>query len=483
MPTRCALIGTPSFPPPSYVLGNPPFVGKKEQNAEQKADMALIWGEVKGAGVLDFVTAWYRKAAAYIQGTRIPVAFVSTNSISQGEQVSVLWGDLFQRYGIKIHFAHRTFAWKSESRGAAHVHVVIIGFGAYAPTSRTIFDYENQRGHPVARTVFNVNPYLIEGNDLTVTVQEHPRSTDAPDMMKGSEVTDNGHLLLTDQERSALLGETPDAEPYVRPFLGGKEYINGLTRWCLWLKHAPAELKRRSAIITARLEAVRNFRRSSPKVRTVELATLPGTFGEDRQPKSKYLLIPKVSSERRDYIPIGFLPPEFIVSGSALIVPDATFHDFGILSSRMHMTWMRVVCGRMKSDYQYSVTIVYNNFPWPSPTPAQRAKVEDAARAVLAAREPHLATGMSTLADLYDPLTMPAELARAHAALDRAVERCYRAEAYHSDRERVEHLFRLYEALTAPLLPAAPRTRTRRPAAARAARPSRPRTPPLPPNS
>ena len=301
----------------SYVLGNPPFVGKKEQNPEQKTDMGIVWGRIKGAGVLDYVTCWYLKAARYIEGTRIPVAFVSTNSITQGEQVDILWGELFQSHHLKIHFAHRTFEWQSEARGRAHVHVVIIGFANVQPTRRTIFEYENQRGEPVSRQVSNISPYLLEGSDVTIPTRENRLSPDAPEMMKGSEVTDDGHLLLNDGERAALLNETPELAPYIRPFLGGKEYINGLTRWCLWLQNAPPTIIRQNPTVTARLEAVREFRLKSPKERTVELAAFPAAFGENRQPTTDYLLVPKVSSERRHYLPIGFLTPDHIVSGIA----------------------------------------------------------------------------------------------------------------------------------------------------------------------
>ncbi len=444
----------------SYVLGNPPFVGKKEQNPEQKIDMKLVWGNTKGAGVLDYVSCWYLKAAHYIRSTRIPVAFVSTNSITQGEQVDILWGQLFDVYQIKIQFAHRTFAWESEARGRAHVHVVIIGFCNFLPTRRVLFEYENQRGEPASRQVSNISPYLLEGSDIRIPTREKRISSDAPEMMKGSEVTDDGHLLLNDAERSVLLRESPAVAPFIRPFLGGKEYINGLTRWCLWLQGAPPTIIRQSPGVSNRLEAVRQFRLRSPKARTVELADVPSAFGENRQPSSDYLLVPKVSSERRHYLPIGFMTPNYIVSGSALVVPRATAYHFGVLSSCMHMAWMRVVCGRMKSDYQYSVTIVFNNFPWPKPTPEQRNRVEAKAQAVLDARATHLPpSGTSTLADLYDPNTMPPELRRAHAELDRAVESCYRSKKFETDRERVEFLFQLYEQLTAPLIPATPTPR------------------------
>lgn len=444
----------------SYVLGNPPFVGKKEQNTEQKADMELVFGKVKGAGVLDYVNGWYRKAAEYIQGTRVVVGFVSTNSISQGEQVGILWKELFERWHLKIHFAHRTFAWQSEAKGKAHVHVVIIGFGASEPTTRSLLEYENQKGEPVTCVVRNISPYLVEGNDVTIPTREQPLSPHAPEMLKGSEVTDDGHLLLSDAEKAELLADYPAIASWIRPFLGGREFINGLTRWCLWLKDAPPTVLRQKPI-AARLEAVQKFRQKSPKPRTVELAAMPSIFGEDRQPPTNYLFVPKVSSERRDYLPIGFLSPAYVVSGSALAVAGATLYHFGILSSRMHMAWMRLVCGRMKSDYQYSVTIVYNNYPWPeNPTDKQRAAVEAAAQKVLDVRTEF---PDATLADLYDPLSMPARLVKAHADLDRAVDLCYRPAPFPSERQRVEYLFALYEKLTAPLLPTTkPRRPTRR---------------------
>lgn len=473
----------------SYVLGNPPFVGKKEQNAEQKADMALTWSELKGAGILDYVTCWYRKAAAYIEGTSIPGGFVSTNSISQGEQVGVLWGDLFPRWHLKIHFAHRTFAWMSEARGAAHVHVVIIGFGASDRPHKRIYEYENTVGEPTVTIVSNINPYLVEASDITVRTRVAPingaRSIFYGSMMIDKDRTagDEAGLILTRAHRDALLADCPALAPYIRILYGGQEFLNGGERWCLWLVGAPASLIRNNRLLRERIETVRRFREGSSREQTQRLALTPFLFGEIRQPSTPYILIPKVSSMQRRYIPIGFVSPEIIASGSALVIPGATMFEFGVLTSAMHNAWMRTVAGRMKSDFQYSNNIVYNNFPWPaSATPEQRARVEEKARAVLAAREPHLPPrGMSTLADLYDPLTMPAALAKAHADLDKAVEKRYRADPFHSDRERVEHLFRLYEQLTAPLLPATPRTRGRRLAAAPSSpRPGRRRTPGLP---
>lgn len=469
----------------SFVLGNPPFVGKKEQNAEQKVDMELVWGEVQGGGILDFVTAWYRKASEYIQGTQIRCAFVSTNSISQGEQVSVLWADLFQRWHLKIHFAHRTFAWESEARGKAHVHVVIIGFGAFDASKKVLFEYDTPKseGHAVAAK--NINPYLTEGPDLVITSRRQPING-APEISYGSMMIDKDRkhgdeagLLLSREYRDALLAECPALAPYIRVIYGGDEFLNGKERWCLWLVGAPPTLVRDCPSLRARIEGVKRFRESSGRGQTKELAKTPTLFGEIRQPSTRYLLIPKVSSETRRYIPIGFVSPEIIASGSALIVPGATLWDFGILSAAMHNAWMRYVAGRMKSDFQYSNAIVYNNCPWPeTPSASQRQAVEAAAQAVLDARAKFPG---ATLADLYDPVAMPGELAKAHAALDRAVDRRYRKEPFPSDRHRVEYLFALYEKITAPLVATAKPKRAPRKQSAYANPPPAPVDPSLTP--
>lgn len=431
-----------------YVLGNPPFVGKKEQNAAQKQDIRVVWRGLRGAGSLDYVTCWYRKAIGYIDRTPIHVAFVSTNSISQGEQIAILW-EALHRLGARIEFAHRTFPWESDARGKAHVHVVIIGFCANKPERpRIIHDY-NPKGEPLGSvTVDNISPYLTAGPDRAVKRTASP-ITPRPRMTKGSEVTDAGHLLLDDEERLNLIRECPDAGQWIRPFGGGSEYINGTLRYCLWLRDISPQDFRRCREVMNRLAAVREFRLKSPKPRTVELANSPSRFGEDRQPGRQYLLVPKVSSQRREYIPIGFVEPTLIVSGSALVVPGAERYAFGILHSAMHMAWVRQVCGRTKSDYQYSVQVVYNNFPWPeSPTDEQKQRVEEAAQGVLDARRQF---PDATLADLYDPLSMPAALRRAHNALDRAVDRCYRPQPFPDERRRFEFLFERYERLTAPL--------------------------------
>jgi hypothetical protein len=463
----------------ALVLGNPPFVGKHLMNGEQGIDMELVWGETDGAGLLDYVTGWYRKAAEYIRDTHIIVGFVSTNSISQGEQVGVLWNSLFQRFGLKIHFAHRTFTWASEARGKAHVHVVIIGFAAFDSVNKRIYDYESEA--VTVTPAKNISPYLIEGNDTTLTSRTNP-ICDVPKMSKGSQPTDNGNLIIEEVDRQQFLAENPGAEKYLRPFLCAEEYLHSVPRWCLWLVDASPSDIRTIPGIKKRLEAVREFRLASKKEATRRGASEPGLFTEIRQPKSRYIVIPRHSSETRRYIPFGYFEPEYIVADSCSSVPDASIFHFGIISSAIHMAWVRQVCGRIKSDFRYSNKIVYNNYPWPvNATDKQRVAVEEKAQAVLAAREPHLPPrGMSTLADLYDPLSMPPELVKAHAELDRAVEKCYRPEPFHSDRERVEHLFSLYEQLTAPLLPVTPKTRGRRSqTAATPPRATRQRTPGL----
>jgi hypothetical protein len=355
----------------SFVLGNPPFVGKKEQSADQKQDMDDLFGKVKGAGVLDYVCSWYLRAAEYIDGTNIRVAFVSTNSITQGEQVGVLWHELIEKHGLSIHFAHTTFAWESEARGKAHVHVVIIGFSKADIEPKQLFEYDSPRGEPHRIKVKRINPYLADAPNVYVYPRSAPLNG-APPISYGSMMIDKPRsagddegLVISPAERKALLAECPDLRPYIRRLLGGDELINSIERWCLWLEDAPPALLKQSPRLRARIEAVKRFRLSSGRPQTRELAAFPTLFGERRQPTTRYLLVPKVSSETRRYIPIGFCDPSIIASGSALIVPSATPYHFGVLSSAMHNAWMRYVGGRMKSDYQYSSRIVYNNFPWP----------------------------------------------------------------------------------------------------------------------
>jgi hypothetical protein len=432
----------------SYVLGNPPFVGHQWRTDEQQADMALIWGEEGRFGRLDYVTAWYRKAADYIMGTGIRCAFVSTNSICQGEQVGTLWGYLLNR-GIKIHFAHRTFPWQSEARGKARVHVIIVGFAHFNTTQKRVYDYDADPDalQAVVSDCTNINPYLVAGSDMILPSRTAPPSG-IPQMKKGSQPTDGGHLILSEQDRQMLLAGEPSAAQWIKPYIGGEELINGGNRWCLWLRDAdPAQLRRCSAVME-RVAKVRESRLKSPTRSVRECAEQPTLFTQDRQPSQPYIAVPEVSSERRRFIPIGFLPATVVGSNKLQMIVGGTIFHFGVLSSTMHMAWVRVVAGRLESRYSYAPS-VYNNYPWPqNPTDKQKSAVEAKAQAVLDARA---AFPGSSLADLYDPLTMPPKLAKAHAELDRAVDACYRDKPFHSDRERVEFLFELYEKLTAPL--------------------------------
>ncbi|MCH8046823.1 MAG: class I SAM-dependent DNA methyltransferase [Planctomycetes bacterium] len=441
----------------THVLGNPPFVGKKEQTRSQKADLEKVWGDTKGTGILDYVTCWYRQAAEFIQGTTISVAFVSTNSISQGEQVAALWEPLNQRFRMEIEFAHRTFAWQSEARGKAHVHCVIIGFGQHLDMRRRLFEYEHLGSDPHETVCSNINAYLTDAPSVFVTKRRKPING-APPIRYGSMMIDKDRkarddqgLILSPQYRKEMLEECPELAPFIRRLYGGDEFLNDVERWCLWLVDAPPQLLRSCKSLRVRLKGIKSFRSSSSRKRTQELAATPHLFGEIRQPDGPYLLIPKVSSFNRRYIPSGFLTHDNIASGSALIVPDAQIFHFGVISSAMHHAWMTYVAGRMKSDYQYSNAIVYNNYPWPQKlSDKKRQTVEDAAQAVLDVRETH---PDATLADLYDPLSMPTNLTKAHAKLDRAVDRCYRSQPFPNERNRVEYLFKLYQKLTAPLLP------------------------------
>lgn len=435
----------------SYVLGNPPFVGSKFLNPEQKSDVCRIAGFVKGYGVLDYVTLWYFRAVEYVQKRQIRCAFVSTNSISQGEQVGVLWTELFSQ-GVKIHFAHRTFSWQSEAKGKAHVHVVIIGFGLHENANKRIFEYDNIKAEPSETFVSNVNPYLVEGSDVTVQNRSRPLC-DVPEIGIGNKPIDGGRYLFDDEGKREFLLKEPAAEKYFRPWIGSVEFIHGYHRWCLWLGDATASDLRQLPECMNRVNEVRKLRLASKSIPTRKLAETPRRFHVENFPSGRFLVIPKVSSERRPYIPSGFLSNGMIVSDLCFILPHATSYHFGVLTSAMHMAWVRQVCGRLESRYRYSAKLVYNNYPWPlDATEAQQAKVEACAETVLTVRQNYLDAGQC-LADLYDPLLMPRDLLKAHQALDRAVDRCYRPAKFNSERERVEYLFALYEQLTAPLAP------------------------------
>lgn len=426
----------------SYILGNPPFLGKNYQDTDQRNDVATLFAGVSGGMLLDYVACWYRKAAAFIAvNPALRCAFVSTNSICQGEQVIVLWPELL-RLGVKIHFAHRTFQWSNEARGKAAVHCVIIGFGLEDVVNKWLFEYETLRGEPQRMPVQNINPYLVDGQDLVLNKRRNPLCA-VPEMRKGSQPTDGGNLLLSDDEKAMLLQAEPEACAWIRPFMGSEEFINNVRRWCLWLKECQPEMLRKMPELVKRIEAVRKMRLASTKAATRTWAGSPALFTEDRQPGTEYLLVPSVSSELRPYMPIGFMPAEVIVSNLAFTVPEATRYHFGVLSSTMHMAWMRAVCGRLESRYRYSAGIVYNNFPWPdNPTDKHKLVIEAAAQAVLDARAQF---PEASQADLYDPLTMPPVLLKAHQTLDRAVDTAYGRRDFKSEAERVAFLFTCYQ--------------------------------------
>lgn len=433
----------------NYILGNPPFIGKQLQNESQKKDMESVFAGVQGAGVLDYVAAWYLKAAQYVQNNKTKVAFVSTNSISQGEQVSILWNVLFNLYKVKIHFAHRTFSWSNEAKGNAAVHCVIIGFAGFDVSSKLIYDYSDIKGESTERAAKNINPYLAEGTDLVVSRRSQPLENVSP-MRYGSKPTDGGFLLLTDAEKEEYCQKEPEGLKFIHPFISAKEFLNGEKRWCFWLVDLEPHALKKMPLLYNRIEGVRKMRLESTKLPTKKLAQFPTQFGEIRQPESDYIVVPLHSSENRNYIPIGFFSRENIVANSCSCIPNASLFLFGMLTSLMHMAWVKTVCGRIKSDFRYSSDFVYNNFPFPrNVTETMKRKVEEAAQNVLAIRQ---AYPNSSLADLYDPLSMPPNLVKAHQILDKAVDLCYRSQPFTTDLNRLEFLFGLYELYTAPLL-------------------------------
>ena len=441
----------------SYVFGNPPFGGAKFQSEEQRAQVRRIAALGKSGGTLDYVTAWFIKAGEYVQTGRARIGFVATNSITQGEQVAQLWPLLFDRARLEVAFAHRTFAWGSDARGKAHVHVVIIGLDVRerGRVDKRLFSYPDVNGEPEETLHAALSPCLFDAGGLadphlTVREESHPING-LPQLKTGVQMIDNGILTFTEEEKGQFLHEEPYAEQFFRRYIGGDEYINGFHRWILYLREAkPADLGN-LPLVKQRISEVRQYRSSSRRKSTRRLADYPTRVGVDERLDQDYMVIPNTSSERREYVPIGWLGPEVIANQKLRILPNATLADFALLTSAMHMAWMRAVTGRMKSDYMYSVGVVYNTFPTPpgfDTGRSDRSKLETLAQAVLDARAAH---PDATLADLYDPDLMLPNLRRAHQALDRAVDRLYRPARFASERERVEHLFMLYEQMRAPL--------------------------------
>ena len=436
----------------SFVFGNPPFGGAKFQSKAQRAQVRRIADLGGTGGTLDYVTAWFIKAGEYAApGTRI--GFVATNSITQGEQVAQLWPILFKRCGLEVAFAHRTFAWGSDARGKAHVHVVIIGLdgGEGVPGRKRLFSYPDINGDPEETRHAVLSPYLFDAGALAdphLTVREESSPINGmKKLITGTQPLENGNLTFSSAAKSSFLVREPDAEPYFRPFPGSREFIRRQDRWILHTADIPPQELRELPMVRERLRAVRTFRAKSKRIATRRLADFPRSYGVTVVPKHPFLIIPQVSSERREYVPIGWLEPPTIPSEKLRILPEATLGEFALLTSAMHMAWMRTVTGRMKSDYMYSVGVVYNTFPTPSRW-SNNDKLESLAQAVLDARAAH---PDATLADLYDPDLMPPVLRRAHQALDRAVDRLYRRTGFASERKRAEHLFMLYEKMRAPL--------------------------------
>ena len=427
----------------NYIMGNPPFVGARmmDQGSTQKKEVQDIFGNIKDVQDLDYVTCWYKLAAQYIQGTKIEVCFVSTNSICQGSQVPILWNVLFNDLGVRINFAFQTFKWGSESNDQAAVHCVIVGFAVFNRASKLLFSTAKK-----AKAVQNISPYLTEGSDTFVAASKDALCA-VPKMIFGNQPRDGGHFILTEEERTAILTAEPLLEKWIHPYMGADEFIKGKKRYCLWLVHAtPAEIKK-SKILYEKVEAVRQFRLESKAKTTNGYAKVPNCFAQMTQPENvDYLIIPSVSSERRKYVPIGFLSANTISSNAVQIIPSATLYHFGVLTSNVHMAWMRTVCGRLEMRYRYSKEVVYNTFPWPTPTEEQKAKIEQTAKAILDARAMY---PDCSLADLYDEVTMPPELRKAHQQNDKAVMQAYGFWGkLNTETECVAELMKMYQELT-----------------------------------
>ena len=420
----------------NYIMGNPPFVGANYLSDEQRKDMDLLWADKRGKA--DYVTCWYLKTATFIDNTKINCAFVSTNSICQGEQVGSLWGYMLNRQGIFINFAVQSFVWNSQSIDKAKVHVVIVGFSKNNDSQKRIYI-----GNEV-REAKNINGYLLDAP--TIIIEEYSKPIcDVTPITRGSQATDDGHYLFTPEEKKEFLIKEPKSEKYFKRFMMGKEFINNIERWCLWMPDiSPTELKSMPNLLDL-VSKVKEFRISSKNTQTKAAANIPWRFGQYREPAKHYIAFAKVSSERRRYIPFGFLTDDIIPGDKLFTIPNAELYHFGILTSNVHMAWMRVVCGRMKSDYSYSTTLCYNTFPWPNPTEAQKKKIEQTAQAILDIRAKH---PNASLADLYDTVTMPPELSKAHKANDEAVLEAYGLPKNSTESEIVAHLMNLYKELT-----------------------------------
>lgn len=445
-----------------YILGNPPFGGAKYQSPEQRAEMARVFDGVSSFGLLDYVSVWYVRAVKFLRcemdgqqsleallpgeppRDRVKIAFVSTNSITQGEQVSVLWNDLL-RVGVKIHFAHRTFQWQSEARGKAAVHCVIIGFALFDTDDKRIYDYPDIKADPIEARASNINPYLVDAPDVLVNRRSRPLC-DVPPLKIGNKPIDGGHYLFTDEKKQDFVEREPASEDYFRPWVGADEFLYNYHRWCLWLGNASPEELRKMPLAMDRVKAVQQFRAKSKSKPTQKLAETPTRFHVENMPDEEFLVVPKVTSERRSYIPLGYFSPPTLCSDLVFLVRNISPYHFGVLSSVMHMSWMRYVGGRLESRYRYSGGIVYNNFPWPAePSEARIERVNEATQGVLDARKQF---PDASLADLYDAVAMPPVLRKAHSQLDKAVDAAYGRKKFKKEADRVAFLFDLYAQYT-----------------------------------
>lgn len=433
----------------SYIISNPPFYGKQFQTAKQKADLESVAGKVKGFGVLDYVTCWYFKAAEYLDGNGTKVALVSTNSITQGEQVSVLWRGL-AKYRLNINFAHRTFKWSNEGKANAAVHCVIIGFSQQTSATYRLFDYAaGIDKEPTEFAVSQINAYLVDAGWMLLDNKKASICGARP-ISYGSFALDDGHFTLSAEEKDLFISSAPLQASVLKPFIGAREFLHNEERYAIWLQDVEPSLLKSMPDVMKRVALVRDWRLKSGRANTVALARTPMLFAEIRQPQGDYLAIPTVSSERRFYLPIAMLSADTIASNQLYVVANSDSYQFGVLSSSMHMAWIRTVCGRLKSDIRYSASIVYNNFVWPiSLSEAQRSLVAQTASAIVECRQKF---SSSTLADLYDPLRMPSELLKAHEANDKAVDKAYGYKGASDDASRAAFLFKLYEQATS-LLP------------------------------
>jgi hypothetical protein len=421
----------------NYIMGNPPFSGARMMSAEQKRDLAVVFGETRNAGNLDYVSCWFKKAVDYMIGTPIRAALVATNSISQGEQPAILWPPLLQA-GCRIDFAYRTFRWDSEAKSKAHVHCVIIAFSIGGGMSPVLFDEKGQ-----ARPAGNINSYLIDAPNISIQSRNKPLC-EVPEIGMGNQPIDGGNYLFSLPEKEAFLLCEPEAEPYFKPWYGADEFINSRPRHCLWLGDCPPNELRAMPECLKRVAAVRTLRLASKRGSTRKLAERPTRFQTENMPAGNYIVIPEVSSERRFYIPIGFMDAEVLCSNLLRLMPDATLYHFGILTSSAHMAWLRAVCGRLEMRYRYSKDIVYNNFPWPKPSPELEEKITATGQAILDARALY---PQASLADLYDELSMPVPLREAHQANDRAVLKAYGFSTKKTEQDIVAELMRRYQEL------------------------------------